>query len=1330
MASCDYWAPARPPADLPSEVQPDFTLALDKTHNRLTGTLSDPAQEGKSECGDDLQMRWGIPSKSGPKITTLIAVVPDPVRTNALQFDRTIDALMGAAGENNYVSSYYWLPWKEQSTQAALSEESQNANQDQSKGNGHEPGLVVLKYVPQPTVDPHLLAQQRLSIDDVFARVLYIFLVAETPTTGIDGLQIQKAFQYQNQLNNSGATVQRSVRCSSNLAIIGPTFSGSAASLRQAIESRLGSRDGVTSISVNSATGTEVAMYHMAAVSKTEPSADRNCNDNGNIVFRSFSYDSSYTQNRLLELLTQSNFEPARVAVLVEDGTAFGKASAGAGPLDSKEKEKKKEDKVRPYVISFPRGISLLRNAQAENGAGAQASNVGGSPPSPYLHLSLKDANSYDSVPQFSRENTPLSQEAQLMAIARQLQRLDAQYVVISATSILDQLFLAQFLHRACPDARLVFYTGDLLFEREIDNVPFIGSITITPYPLFNTEAAASGNSTRAYSDSVSEAYFNAASYTFSGSPLKLAGYGSTPPLWVTAIGSDGYYPLGIATDQAVDRSRTRDSILPPVSVTQQSPEPELLPTHLWYFLCLFVCAMSICHCTLLCVADPWSPLTRELAFAENDQPRRRAMYVQTGTVMLCCMAVVIAVPIYTIFQYHQHNWLAVLMSTVTLLMGIVTLAVTFWKTWNYIGRVEEKKPQAAANLAMIPTYPQAEGKLAIVLKNLQAKIDTHTDGNDVTVPPGQPVECEARAEGAIPEEKPQAKVDPSSWQKRFSHFLEQNVYFIFNLVTWITLLAVSSLWVDLCFMDQGAADTSHLGQSFSFRCVHPGSGLSPIVPVLLLLLSWYIWAVFQTLRLRFSENSRPILPGRLALGTSIPLYVADESLCECDSARSGCLYKNITCLLMTREVLRRLGLTLRKDYLRHRVPSGQQARPDSMANETASSFQEQYVVVLNIALAVLYLVVFGLFVRFIPVTSLDGFLWDTGGYPTPYELLVRALFFPLLFVTLTGWIRLILIWGALRQNLLERLENQPIRDAFSRLKAAGWMTMLRRGGMNEQWRDMARSAESMRQMAKDPELDTQNANTKLQNPYPLNQFTALETINSSLNNNIETLVKYRSGEESQSDLNLLSKARKLLAHQSDDPVDGDDIGLVLMNYIEIHFAAFSEVLLRIFLVPYWTGKSSQLVESDASKSRSNPKADEPMHIRVAEEFLAIRYLALIRAVLANMRYLMTFVSLSFVLAIVAWNSYPFEPRQFIDWIFTGMLAVLGGGIIIVFAQMHRDPILSRITHTKANELGTDFYIRIIAFGAVPVLTWLAYQFPGIGTTIFKLLKPGIEVIK
>jgi hypothetical protein len=98
-----------------------------------------------------------------------------------LQFDRTMDALMGAAGDNGYVSTYYWLPWKPEST-AAREEGRKDITESR-----HEPGLVVLKYVGSKSA-----AGNNLSPSDYFTRLIYLFLVGETPTTGVDGFQIQK----------------------------------------------------------------------------------------------------------------------------------------------------------------------------------------------------------------------------------------------------------------------------------------------------------------------------------------------------------------------------------------------------------------------------------------------------------------------------------------------------------------------------------------------------------------------------------------------------------------------------------------------------------------------------------------------------------------------------------------------------------------------------------------------------------------------------------------------------------------------------------------------------------------------------------------------------------------------------------------------------------------------------------------------------------------------------------------------------------------------------------------------------------------------------------
>ena len=61
----------------------------------------------------------------------------------------------------------------------------------------------------------------------------------------------------------------------------------------------------------------------------------------------------------------------------------------------------------------------------------------------------------------------------------------------------------------------VVFYDGgDLLVERDIDNVPYIGSLTVTPYSLVTFDRP-SDTTCRFFSDSQATAVYNAASYIF-----------------------------------------------------------------------------------------------------------------------------------------------------------------------------------------------------------------------------------------------------------------------------------------------------------------------------------------------------------------------------------------------------------------------------------------------------------------------------------------------------------------------------------------------------------------------------------------------------------------------------------------------------------------------------------------------------------------------------------------------------------------------------------------------------------------------------------------------
>ncbi len=1219
VASCSYWAPTR---SVPAE-HPEALLArkLPPPGNtaRSTDQPSTNTVDPEGECGSD---PWGIPSTARPAngaipagdvpdIRALIATVPDPVHSHlALEFDRSIDSLMQAAGDNRYLGTNYWLPWKSRGAGTSSEAASTAAETEEDLAREQQPGLIILKYGPK--------ANEPNAASASYHHVVYLFLVGESPSLGINGPQLRNALAYEAMLEtHHGAKL--SLSDDGSLAVIGPYTSGSAASLREGLENApLDPGHPHRDVVIAGGTSTTIASMELNA---TGPGKRQ-------IHFVSFAENSRYELRKFFGSLNRSSIDVGRVAILAEDGTAFGYENSSHRELGA-------------LSLRFPREISLLRNAQGT--AASPATDDSSSAPSPYLSLTLKDTDSDDTVPHFSKTQTPVSQEAELIAIALQLQRNRTQYVLLAASNILDELFLAQFLHRACPDAQIVFYNGgDLLIARDGANAPYVGSIVITPYTLMGLEET--NGSVRAFSDSHAERAYNAASFVFSssararGADPPLADYRRTAhnsmqiPLWATTVGNDGYYPLGVLSPCA---SATA-SILPTITAGATSAcseeagqltfelsptSPRAAPSLFWFVLCAFLAAISVAHTALMLSANYWSAFTRDLALRQNDQPRRRSVYMNIGTAMLFSMTFLVSFPLFAALlpalsrhRLYTVDVPSVSMATVTLLCGLCALIATLSRTLVHSG--------------------------------------------------------------------PQKGTDPES---------STQLYAYFNLVALIAAIAIPSMWCWICLRNKVEGVASYVGLSFSYRSLHPASGVSPVIPVLLLLLSWYLWSVCQTARLRFSTMSRPRLPEAIDLGAVYPLYVSDTALTQCKSPTDSCLIENVTCLLITREALRRF--------------TGWSANR------------------LNTLFFAIYITLFAVCILCGKIHSLERFVLHPGHWPTAFEFLIGALFFPLIVVALTGWIRMIFIWGALSRGLLEPLERTPLRFAFTRLKEVGWITMLSQSGLHIRWRDMARSTESMRQLLNNPELAQAIGNA--------DHYRSLVETYDTLVAQVAELRK-RIGLRRP----VFPQPRPPETPPGDDDLPEPDhlydLGYIYM--IEKTYAAFCEHLLRYILLPYWNDSRVAYVEQEDTPGSDGKKPSlnagdmgDPTYILLSEELLAIRYVALIRSVLVNMRYLMLFVSSAFVLAIIGWNSYPFQPHQLIDWCFTLLLFVLGCGFVWVFAQMHRNAILSRITDTKPNELGRDFYLRMLSFGGVPVLTWLAYQFPGIGGTLFRLLQPSIK---
>lgn len=164
-----------------------------------------------------------------------------------------------------------------------------------------------------------------------------------------------------------------------------------------------------------------------------------------------------------------------------------------------------------------------------------------------------------------------------------------------------------------------------------------------------------------------------------------------------------------------------------------------------------------------------------------------------------------------------------------------------------------------------------------------------------------------------------------------------------------------------------------------------------------------------------------------------------------------------------------------------------------------------------------------------------------------------------------------------------------------------------------------------------------------------------------------------------------------------------------------------------------WNRGDSESLNREMERSWPDRKSTLSPSARfrvVAEEFIALRHLMYMRYVFRHLRNLLGFVIGGFILAILATTVYPFQGERWLA--FTGAVAfvILAIGVGMVFAQMDRDRIMSRITDTTGGRLGSTFFVRIAQFGALPLATVIATQFPSINRIFFSWVQPALEALK
>jgi hypothetical protein len=172
------------------------------------------------------------------------------------------------------------------------------------------------------------------------------------------------------------------------------------------------------------------------------------------------------------------------------------------------------------------------------------------------------------------------------------------------------------------------------------------------------------------------------------------------------------------------------------------------------------------------------------------------------------------------------------------------------------------------------------------------------------------------------------------------------------------------------------------------------------------------------------------------------------------------------------------------------------------------------------------------------------------------------------------------------------------------------------------------------------------------------------------------------------------------------------------------------------YLFDEWSKEDDLISRKDEKSSSAETKNKDAAEdvslsasVRFAERFLCYMYTNFILTVLLRLRWFAVSAAAMYIFLVLSLTSYPFEPRLAIRSTLVLLLLAILLVVSSVYAQMHRDPTLSRITNTNAGELGADFWLRIVSFAALPVLGLLAAQFPEISNFLFSWIQPTLDAL-
>ncbi len=311
------------------------------------------------------------------------------------------------------------------------------------------------------------------------------------------------------------------------------------------------------------------------------------------------------------------------------------------------------------------------------------------------------------------------------------------------------------------------------------------------------------------------------------------------------------------------------------------------------------------------------------------------------------------------------------------------------------------------------------------------------------------------------------------------------------------------------------------------------------------------------------------------------------------------------------------------------------------------------------------------------------------------FEVLLLLLFWLSLGAIIGTTLRLWEIWLKTRR-LLVMLDSLPLRAGFARLKDFSWNPLWRFGlvSMTEFQRILAREREALHAAAKGCAA------------------VSVEAVEQARQVVLATFAKLPEG------------ARTFRPWHRDWHVARELELDLIAKYKDVQSAIAVEAGHALDqLAALW----EQQVEKPRRRALKEHRGEPSPW--ACERFACLVYVSFLLVVLVRIRTLIFAIGGMYVLLVLAMTVYPFQPRASIATLLTLLLLYIIVVVTLVLAQLHRDPILSRVTKTTPGELGGDFWVRATSFAVLPVVTFLASQFPQVNRFLYSWLEPALQAL-